>query len=75
MPRNLMPVRRDGPAVLDFQDAVRGPIAYDALSLLKDCFLELAGGARRRLARALPPARAAAGLPVRALARFLRDAD
>ena len=32
MPRNLMPVQGgpvegDGPAVLDFQDAVRGPIA------------------------------------------------
>ena len=38
MPRNLMPAE-DGPAVLDFQDAVRGPIAYDALSLFKDAFL------------------------------------
>src|SRR5690606_11746098 len=28
MLRNLMPVA-GGPAVLDFQDAVRGPIAYD----------------------------------------------
>ena len=32
MPRNLMPAD-DGPAVLDFQDAVQGPIAYDVLSL------------------------------------------
>ena len=38
MPRNLMPVA-DGPAVLDFQDAVRGPIAYDPVSLFKDAFL------------------------------------
>ena len=38
MPRNLMPVD-DGPAVLDFQDLVRGPIAYDAVSLFKDAFL------------------------------------
>lgn len=38
MPRNLMPVA-DGPAVLDFQDMVRGPIAYDPVSLFKDAFL------------------------------------
>ena len=38
MPRNLMPVA-DGPAVLDFQDAVRGPIAYDPVSLFKDAFV------------------------------------
>src|SRR3546814_13851259 len=35
MLRNLMPVA-DGPAVLDFQDAVRGPIDYDVLSLCRD---------------------------------------
>src|SRR5690606_2552669 len=38
MPRNLMPVA-NGPAVLDFQDLVRGPIAYDPVSLFKDAFL------------------------------------
>ncbi len=38
MPRNLMPLA-DEVAVLDFQDAVRGPIAYDVLSLFKDAFL------------------------------------
>ena len=38
MPRNLMPLR-DGVAVLDFQDAVSGPLAYDVLSLFKDAFL------------------------------------
>ncbi len=37
MPRNLMPAG-DEAAVLDFQDAVRGPLAYDALSLFKDAF-------------------------------------
>ena len=49
MPRNLMPAD-DGPAVLDFQDAVRGPVAYDALSLFKDAFLSWPRGTRRRLA-------------------------
>jgi aminoglycoside/choline kinase family phosphotransferase len=38
MPRNLMPLADGDGAVLDFQDAVRGPIAYDALSLFKDAF-------------------------------------
>ena len=38
MPRNLMPVP-DGPAVLDFQDCVIGPIAYDPISLFKDTSL------------------------------------
>lgn len=38
MPRNLMPLR-NGVAVLDFQDAVRGPITYDVLSSFKDAFL------------------------------------
>jgi aminoglycoside/choline kinase family phosphotransferase len=27
------------PGILDFQDAVRGPITYDAVSLLKDCYI------------------------------------
>jgi hypothetical protein len=27
------------PGVLDFQDAVRGPLTYDLVSLLKDCYL------------------------------------
>ena len=38
MPRNLM-VCDEGPGILDFQDAVRGPISYDLASLLRDAFL------------------------------------
>lgn len=38
MPRNLM-VSTPNPGVLDFQDAVYGPIAYDVVSLFKDAFL------------------------------------
>jgi aminoglycoside/choline kinase family phosphotransferase len=38
MPRNLM-VCEGGPGILDFQDAVRGPITYDLASLLRDAFL------------------------------------
>ncbi|MCL7943199.1 phosphotransferase [Marinobacter sp. ATCH36] len=38
--RNLL-VRPDTerPGVIDFQDAVRGPVTYDLVSLLKDCYV------------------------------------
>jgi aminoglycoside/choline kinase family phosphotransferase len=74
MPRNLMPAGAEA-AVLDFQDAVRGPLAYDALSLYKDAF------------RGWPPARVEgwlmhyrqraldSGLPVPDPLAFARDAD
>ena len=38
MPRNLM-VCEPNPGVLDFQDAVLGPITYDMVSLTRDAFL------------------------------------
>lgn len=38
MLRNLM-LSTPNPGILDFQDAVRGPISYDVISLLKDAFL------------------------------------
>lgn len=38
MPRNLM-VGTPNPGILDFQDAVYGPIAYDIASLLRDAFI------------------------------------
>ena len=39
MPRNLM-VCEPNPGVLDFQDAVYGPITYDLASLFKDAFID-----------------------------------
>jgi len=38
MPRNLM-IATPNPGVLDFQDAVYGPITYDLVSLLRDAFI------------------------------------
>jgi aminoglycoside/choline kinase family phosphotransferase len=38
MPRNLM-LSAPNPGVLDFQDAVYGPITYDVASLFRDAFL------------------------------------
>lgn len=74
MPRNLMPLS-DGVAVLDFQDAVTGPLAYDVLSLFKDAFLSwpqarIDGWIARYLARA-----GEAGLSVPGAGRFRRDFD
>ncbi len=41
MPRNLMvaPHGKGNPGILDFQDAVRGPVSYDVASLLRDAFI------------------------------------
>lgn len=38
MPRNLM-VSEPNPGILDFQDAVYGPLTYDVVSLLRDAFI------------------------------------
>jgi hypothetical protein len=37
--RNLMVVSERNPGVIDFQDALCGPVGYDLASLLKDCYI------------------------------------
>jgi aminoglycoside/choline kinase family phosphotransferase len=37
--RNLMVNGRNNPGILDFQDAVVGPVTYDLVSLLRDCYI------------------------------------
>ncbi len=37
--RNLMRTDNNNPGILDFQDAVIGPVTYDLVSLLKDCYI------------------------------------
>jgi aminoglycoside/choline kinase family phosphotransferase len=37
--RNLMFLKDDSPGIIDFQDAVIGPITYDLVSLLRDCYI------------------------------------
>ncbi len=51
--RNLMVLppsiqTRGGPGVIDFQDALRGPVGYDLVSLFKDCYI---GWSRERVER------------------------
>jgi aminoglycoside/choline kinase family phosphotransferase len=38
--RNLMVTDLNNPGILDFQDAVTGPVTYDLVSLLRDCYIE-----------------------------------
>jgi aminoglycoside/choline kinase family phosphotransferase len=37
--RNLMVCEGANPGILDFQDAVHGPLTYDLVSLLRDCYV------------------------------------
>jgi aminoglycoside/choline kinase family phosphotransferase len=37
--RNLLVTPLNNPGILDFQDAVWGPVTYDLASLLKDCYI------------------------------------
>lgn len=38
--RNLMLSAQRNPGIVDFQDAVAGPVGYDLVSLLKDCYID-----------------------------------
>ncbi|WP_439535337.1 aminoglycoside phosphotransferase family protein [Methyloversatilis sp.] len=71
--RNLM-VTRPNPGVIDFQDAVFGPISYDLVSLFKDAYIDWEEDqVLDWLIRYWQGARSA-GLPVRAdFADFHRD--
>jgi N-acetylmuramate 1-kinase len=37
--RNLLVTPEANPGIIDFQDAVNGPVTYDLVSLLKDCYV------------------------------------
>ena len=38
--RNLMKIEQGNPGIIDFQDAVKGPVTYDLVSLLRDCYID-----------------------------------
>ena len=58
--RNIMITDNEQLAVIDFQDTVTGPVTYDLVSLLKDCYVTLEPSLRERLtARAYEKLRAA----------------
>ncbi len=74
--RNLMvpPGDDDAPGVLDFQDAVRGPLSYDLVSLLRDAYIDWPEEQQIDWAVRYWEAARAAGLPVPAdFGDFYRD--
>lgn len=69
MPRNLM-LSEPNPGVLDFQDAVYGPVSYDITCLFKDAFLSwpldawMPGWSATGCGRAKPASRCRNGLRI-----------
>jgi aminoglycoside/choline kinase family phosphotransferase len=75
MPRNLM-LSRPNPGILDFQDAVHGPIAYDLASLLRDAFISWQEEQEIDWAIRYWQTARTAGLPVRAdFGEFWRELE
>jgi aminoglycoside/choline kinase family phosphotransferase len=74
--RNLMVCADDNPGILDFQDAMHGPLTYDLVSLLRDCYVAWPQDRVQRWALDFRAQALAAGVPVGAdEARFLRWFD
>ncbi len=63
MPRNLMPGDPQ-PGILDFQDAVEGPVSYDFICLIRDAFVSWPRSAEWRWLQYYHGAARAAGVPV-----------
>lgn len=75
MPRNLM-LSTPNPGVLDFQDAVYGPMAYDVASLFRDAFVSWPEERELDWVIRYWERANAAGLPVQAdFAAFWRDVE
>ena len=75
MPRNLM-LSTPNPGILDFQDAVVGPISYDPACLFKDAFLSWPAERVEHWLRSYWDRARAAQLPVpAAFAEFWRQAE
>ncbi|WP_341782507.1 aminoglycoside phosphotransferase family protein [Ectopseudomonas mendocina] len=75
MPRNLMQ-SAPNPGVLDFQDAVNGPVTYDITCLFKDAFLSWPEARVQDWLHGYWERAKAAGIPVQAsLDDFLRASD
>ena len=75
MPRNLM-ISTPNPGVLDFQDAVYGPVTYDVTSLFKDAFVSWPEARVRDWLEDYWQQARAAGIPVQEqLEDFLRASD
>jgi len=60
--RNLMHTPRDNPGLLDYQDAVAGPLSYDLVSLLRDVYVRWPEARVQRWVTAYVEGATAAGL-------------
>ena len=74
MPRNLM-LSAPNPGVLDFQDAVYGPITYDVASLFKDAFISWEERQISAWRRQYWQQARRVGLPVQEFSAFERACD
>lgn len=73
--RNLMVVADRNPGIIDFQDALRGPIGYDLVSLLKDCYISWPRARVEGWVGGYRSALTARGVAAAADKQFLRDFD
>lgn len=73
--RNLMCLAGGELATIDFQDAVIGPVTYDPVSLLRDCYLRWPPDRVRAWALGHRERLVARGLPVPSPEAFLVDFD
>jgi len=73
--RNLLIGESGDPGILDFQDAVRGPMTYDLVSLLRDCYIEWPQARVEAWVEGYRQRAEAAGLRTGDAARFLRAFD
>jgi N-acetylmuramate 1-kinase len=73
--RNLLVTPERNPGIIDFQDAVRGAITYDLVSLLRDCYISWPEDRVYAWAESHRQQLAAAGVPVGDADAFRRDFD
>ena len=74
--RNLLVTAARNPGILDFQDAVHGPVTYDLVSLLRDCYIAWPRARVEGWVAAYRVRAARAGVPVGDdAARFMRWFD
>jgi|SRR5665213_3481831 len=73
--RNLMVVAERSPGIIDFQDALRGPLGYDLVSLLKDCYIAWPRTRVEAWVAGYRKLLAARGFAVASSPQFLRDFD
>lgn len=73
--RNLMVLADASLAAIDFQDAVVGPVCYDAVSLLRDCYVRWPDALVQKLAHSVYEQLQREGWYSQGINAFLRDFD